>query len=99
MVKFRVLVLAAVLLPGVMRSQAGADQYKAGRALMDSNKADAALKAFEKAVALDDKNAEYHLWLGNAVGSVARDASVLRQPRLVLHRSTGCDGWQHSESP
>jgi tetratricopeptide (TPR) repeat protein len=64
-------------------AQSAADQFKAGRALLDSSKADAAVKAFEKAVALDDKNPEYHLWLGNAVGAVARNASVLRQPFLA----------------
>jgi tetratricopeptide (TPR) repeat protein len=79
----RLLVVAAVMLPAALCAQAGADQYKAGRALMDSSKSDAAVKAFEKAVAADDKNPEYHLWLGNALGSVAQNASVLRQPFLA----------------
>jgi len=32
---------------------------------------------------MDDKNAEYHYWLGNALGTVAQKASVLRQPFLA----------------
>jgi tetratricopeptide (TPR) repeat protein len=91
MVKGRSIVIAAVLWslfvwhvsPASLRAQGAAEQFKTGRALMDSNKAEAAIKAFEKAVALDDKNSEYHLWLGRAVGSVAQNASVLRQPFLA----------------
>ena len=79
--------LAAVMLqfvlPPSVYAQTAAEQFKLGRALMDSNKADAAVKAFEKAVAADDKNSEYHLWLGNAIGTVAQNASVLRQPFLA----------------
>jgi tetratricopeptide (TPR) repeat protein len=80
-------VIAAVMLQlglgSSLCAQAAAESYKTGRVLMDSNKADAAVKAFEKAIALDDKISDYHLWLGNAVGSVARNASVLRQPFLA----------------
>ncbi len=86
--KLRIVVLAALLptlsaLPHAAAAQAGAEQFKIGRALMDSNKADAAVKAFEKAAAADNKNADYHLWLGRAVGTVAQNASVLRQPFLA----------------
>ncbi len=77
------LVAGFIASPMMLSAQSAAEQFKAGRALMDSNKADAAVKAFEKAVALDDKNSEYHLWLGNAVGTEARNASVLRQPFLA----------------
>ena len=90
MVKTRFFVLAAMALhfvsfvsPANLTAQRGAEQYKTGRALMDSNKTDAAIKAFEKAVALDEMNADYHLWLGRAVGTVAQNASVLRQPFLA----------------
>jgi len=50
---------------------------------MDSNKADAAVKALEKAVKLEDSNAGYHLWLARALGAVAQRANVLRQPFLA----------------
>ena len=88
MLKSRLIVLAMLLatqtaLPTFARAQAGADQYKIGRALMDSAKADGAVKQFEQAVKLDDKNADYHLWLGRAIGTVAQNASVLRQPFLA----------------
>jgi tetratricopeptide (TPR) repeat protein len=83
MVRTRAILFTVMMLPGVLFAQAGADQYKAGRALMDSSKFDAAVKAFEKAVAADDKSSEYRLWLGNAIGSVAQNASVLRQPFLA----------------
>jgi tetratricopeptide (TPR) repeat protein len=90
MVRVRLLSIAAMALPYAslvspppLIAQSAAEQLRLGRALMDSNKADAAIKVFEKAVALDDNNAEYHLWLGRAVGTVARTASVLRQPFLA----------------
>ena len=38
---------------------------------------------FEKAVERDEKNATYHLWLGNALGDEAQTASKLRQPFLA----------------
>jgi tetratricopeptide (TPR) repeat protein len=75
--------LIAALLPSLLGAQTAAEHFKRGRALLDSNKADAAVKAFEKAVALDDKNSEYHRWLGDALGSVAQHASVFRQPFLA----------------
>jgi tetratricopeptide (TPR) repeat protein len=77
---FLVLPLA---LPLALRSQSAGDHFKAGRAAYAANNADAAVKSFERAVSLDDKNAEYHLWLGRAVGSVAQNANVLRQPFLA----------------
>jgi tetratricopeptide (TPR) repeat protein len=77
--------LLALLLfpPRVLNAQTAAEYYKTGRAAMDSAKADDAVKAFEQAVKLDDKNAVYHLWLGNALGTVAQKASVFRQPFLA----------------
>jgi tetratricopeptide (TPR) repeat protein len=78
-----VTILALFESPRPLQAQTAADQYKTGRAQMDSNKYDAAVKSFEKAVSLDDRNAEYHLWLGNALGNVTKNASVLRQPFLA----------------
>jgi tetratricopeptide (TPR) repeat protein len=37
----------------------------------------------ERSVALEEGNAEYHLWLGRAYGSQAIRASVLKQPALA----------------
>jgi tetratricopeptide (TPR) repeat protein len=36
-----------------------------------------------RSVALEESNAEYHLWLGRAYGSAAMRASVLKQPALA----------------
>jgi tetratricopeptide (TPR) repeat protein len=38
---------------------------------------------FEKAMERDEKNATYHVWLGNALGDEAQKASKLRQPFLA----------------
>ena len=70
-------------LPATMRAQAGGEAYQQGVAAMQANDGDAAVKAFEKAIAADDKNADYHLWLARALGTVAQKASVLRQPFLA----------------
>jgi tetratricopeptide (TPR) repeat protein len=83
MVRLRQVVLAVGFVPGALGAQTAAEHFKAGRAAFDSKKADAAVKSFEQAVRLEDKNAEYHLWLGNALGTVAQHASVLRQPFLA----------------
>src|SRR5437870_3340425 len=44
------------------------------------DKSNKAVDWLEKAVAINEKNALHHLWLGNAVGSEAQKASKLRQP-------------------
>jgi tetratricopeptide (TPR) repeat protein len=43
----------------------------------------AALELAEKAVAAEPKNAEYHLYLAEAVGEMAQHASVLKKPGLA----------------
>lgn len=54
-----------------------------GRVADAENKTGEAISWFEKAVKRDDNNAMYHLWLGNAVGDEAQNASKLRQPFLA----------------
>lgn len=83
MVTIRWALAVAVLLPATATAQTAADHFRAGRAAMDSNKADAAVKEFETAVSQEGANADYHLWLGRALGTVAQNASVLRQPFLA----------------
>ncbi|HYV99072.1 MAG TPA: tetratricopeptide repeat protein [Gemmatimonadaceae bacterium] len=56
---------------------------KTGRAQMDSNKADNAVKTFEQAVKLAPQNADAHYQLGGALGTVAEKASVFKQPFLA----------------
>lgn len=64
-------------------AQAGKAAFDEGLRLMRLNKADAAEKQFERAVAADANNGTYHLWLGNAVGQQTTTASTLRQPFMA----------------
>lgn len=82
MVRLPRIVPMLLVLPLALGAQTAADHYRAGRAALNT-KPDEAVKEFERAVAMDDKNAEYHLWLGNALGTLAEKASVLRQPFLA----------------
>lgn len=75
--------LLATLFPPRATAQSLDEWIAKGRAQLDSNKADAAVKSFEKAVKADEKNSDAHLWLARAVGTVARNANVLRQPFLA----------------
>jgi len=54
-----------------------------GRLALNEEDWDKAIESFEKAVALEDGNSTYHLWLGRAIGSKAQRASVLKQPFLA----------------
>jgi tetratricopeptide (TPR) repeat protein len=47
------------------------------RSYLELNQYDAAVNSAEKAVAIDPKNSEYHLWLGEAFGAKADHASML----------------------
>ena len=57
--------------------------YWLGRLALNEEDWDESIDWFEKAVALEDKNSMYHLWLGRAIGSKAQHASVLKQPFLA----------------
>lgn len=76
-------VVGALVLPARLTAQAGSEPYQRGVAAMQANDGDAAVKAFEAAIAADDRNPEYHLWLARALGVVAQKASVFRQPLLA----------------
>lgn len=58
-------------------------QYYLGRIAFDADRYEEALEFFEEAVDANEKVAEYHEWLGNAMGSVARDANMFRQGMLA----------------
>lgn len=64
-------------------AQAGTAAFDEGVRLMRLNKPDAAERQFERAVAADERNGTYHLWLGRAVGQQASTASTLRQPFMA----------------
>ena len=57
--------------------------YYLGRLAMLDDDADAAAAQFERAVALDDTIADYHLWYGAALSQQAGRASKLKQPSLA----------------
>lgn len=75
------LIVAAA--PTVLPAQSFDDLIKRGRAQTDSAKADEAVQTLEKAVKMNPQSADAHMRLGNALGSVAQRASVLRQPFLA----------------
>ncbi len=54
-----------------------------GRLALNDGDWDEAIESFENAVALEDGNSTYHMWLGRAIGSKAQRASVLKQPFLA----------------
>jgi tetratricopeptide (TPR) repeat protein len=54
-----------------------------GRVLLADGEIDRAVLWIERSVALEEGNAEYHLWLGRAYGSQAIRATVLKQPALA----------------
>lgn len=57
--------------------------YLRGRLLYAQENSGKAVDWFEKAVERDKQNAEYHLWLGRALGEEAQKASKIRQPFLA----------------
>lgn len=64
------------------QSRAGAAQYREGRAQLAQDHADRAVKSFERAIAADGNVADYHYWLGTALGVEAQRASRLKQASL-----------------
>ena len=78
--------LAVCLLVAVslrVSAQTAAEWVVKGRALLDSSKNDAAVKAFEKAVKLEDGSSANHMWLAQALGSVARKSNVIKQGMMA----------------
>jgi tetratricopeptide (TPR) repeat protein len=54
-----------------------------GRVLIALDKAGDAVPVLEKAVKLNDKSSSHHLWLGNAIGDQAENASKIKQPFMA----------------
>lgn len=82
MVIVRIALALALLLRAAQGAPSASDHYRMGRSAFGQNP-DEAVKEFEKAVLLDDRNAEYHYWLARALGNVAQSASVVHQPFLA----------------
>jgi tetratricopeptide (TPR) repeat protein len=87
---FATALLVALFAPS-LRAQSFDELIAKGRSQLDSNKADDAVKSFEKAIKLNDKNSDAHLWLARAVGTVAGNANVLRQPFLAKRAKSEFD--------
>jgi tetratricopeptide (TPR) repeat protein len=64
-------------------AQPGENEFARGRAAMMSGEFDAAVTAFEKAVRLNGRSADYHFWLGRAYGEQAQRANVFKQAVLA----------------
>jgi cytochrome c-type biogenesis protein CcmH/NrfG len=88
----RALVLALSLFSTLsVFAATAADHAAAGRAAMERNQVEAAVAAFEKAVALSPKDAELHYLLGSAVGRQAQKANPLKMPALAKKAKASLD--------
>jgi tetratricopeptide (TPR) repeat protein len=69
----------------VLSTAAGgaAASYYLGRIAVIEDRAEDAVALFERAISVDGRNADYHLWLGIALGLQARDAGRFRQAMLA----------------
>ena len=77
------ILLLVVLLSAPAQAQRGKAAFDEGMRLMRANKPAQAEAQFERAIAADERNGLYHLWLGNAVGQQAPNASTVRQPFMA----------------
>lgn len=57
--------------------------YYLGRIAFDHGETDDAIDWLQKAVDLNEGNANYHMWLGRAVGIKAQHASIFKKPFLA----------------
>jgi tetratricopeptide (TPR) repeat protein len=53
--------------------------FQRGRAAFSARKMDDAVKSFERAVALDPRSSEYHMWLGHGYSRQLAGANFMRQ--------------------
>jgi len=60
-----------------------AAQYYLGRIAFDQKDFDTAEDHFEEAIDANDKVADYHLWMGNVIGSLIQDANPIKQGVLA----------------
>ncbi len=59
-----------------------------GKIALSRNDIDESVKQFERCAQIDERNAECHAWLGNALGSAAQHASKFRLPFLAKRVKT-----------
>ena len=75
------LVLCLLALP--LSATTAAEHAAAAKAALERNDMDAALKSYESAVALEPKNADYHLHLGEVYGRMALGANPFKMASLA----------------
>ena len=64
-------------------AETAAGYAAAGKAALDEDEHQKAAELFEKAIALESRNAQHHYQLGIAYGELARKANVLKQASLA----------------
>jgi tetratricopeptide (TPR) repeat protein len=85
------LALPALALPGLASpsmAQPADPVIDQARALMQANNADKAAEILEKGVETKPNDANRHFWLGQAYGSLAQKANILRQASLASKTKT-----------
>lgn len=65
--------------------------YYLGRLALRDGRSSDAVDLFEKAIEANDADADYHVWLGSALGDEAQRASKFRQPFLAKRVRTEFD--------
>lgn len=81
--RLRYAVLFVALTAAPVAAQSFDELMRIGRGQLVAGKADDAVKSFERAVAANDRSADAHTMLGNALGTVAQNANVFRQGLLA----------------
>lgn len=78
----RPLIVLAALAASTLDAQqdSARSAYERGRVAMRERKTDAAVKAFERAIALHAGVSEYHLWLGHAYTRQLNEVSFIKKP-------------------
>jgi tetratricopeptide (TPR) repeat protein len=62
--------------------------YYLGRIALEQGRSSEAVDWLEQAVKRNDQNSDFHLWLGNALGTEAQKANKFRQPFLARRVKT-----------
>ena len=87
-----IMVIALALSPSILRAQdtvRARGAYEQGRAAMRERKFDDAVKAFERAVELNPRLSDYHLWLGHGYTRQLATANFLRKG--IIGRRIGAE--------
>jgi tetratricopeptide (TPR) repeat protein len=79
----RILLFVSLVFATSLFAAAGEQEFNAGREALAKGQLDQAVTLFEKAVAANPKQSNYHFWLGNAYGSQAVKANMVSQVSLA----------------